>query len=346
MSARATTARLNLRYVKTIGIVNNGFSGRGFANPVDLAVSRDGRVFVLNRCDPGRGAAIRIGICNLDEEYLGEFGNGYGDGDGQFVLPTAIAFDSRERLHVADEHNHRITVFDSSGVYLSKWGVHGSGEGQFNGPSGIAFDSQDHIYVVDQHNNRVQKYTGEGEYVLQWGEQGDGEGHFDLPWGVTGDSQDNVFVADWRNDRIQKFTANGEFLAAFGESGDGDGQFHRPTDVAVDEEGYIYVADWGNERVQVLDRDGGFVAKLRGQATLSKWAEDFFASNPDEVRERDRSDLVPQLTAVFDTRYQVSSQTEPYFWGPVSVALDGEGRLYVTESNRHRFQVYQKGQAP
>ena len=334
-----------MKYVKTIGIVNNGFNGRGFANPVYLAVSRDGRIFVLNRCDPVRADAIRIGICNLDEDYLGEFGSG-GDGDGQFGLPTAMAFDSRDRLHVADEHNHRITVFDSSGAYLSKWGVYGSGEGQFNGPSGIAFDSQDHAYVVDQHNNRVQKYTADGEFVLQWGGQGAAEGRLDLPWGAAVDKNDDVYVADWRNDRIQKFTSEGEFIGVFGESGNGDGQFHRASDVAVDEEGYVYVADWGNERVQVLDPDGGFVTKLRGQATLSKWADEFFASNPDEVVERERANLVPQLAPVFDTPYKVSSQTDPYFWGPVSVAPDGQGRLYVTESNQHRFQVYQKGQAP
>ena len=95
MSAQAVGSDLNLGYVKTIGMVNNGFSGRGFANPYDTAVSQDGRIFVLNRCDPPRASAIRVGICNLDEDYLGEFGNGYGDGDGQFVLPVAMAFDSQ-----------------------------------------------------------------------------------------------------------------------------------------------------------------------------------------------------------------------------------------------------------
>jgi hypothetical protein len=51
---------------------------------------------------------------------------------------------------------------------------------------------------------------------------------------------------------------------------------------------------------------------------------------------------MPELPAHLNTPYHVSSQTEPYFWGPVSVSLDREGRLYVTETNRHRFQVYQK----
>ena len=346
MSTQTKSSGIVLDYVKTIGIVNNGFSGRGFANPYDIAVGGDGRIFVLNRCDPLRAAAIRIGICNLDEDYLGEFGRGYGAGDGQFIWAVAMALDSQGRLHITDEHNHRVTTYDTSGSatgeYLSHWGKAGAGDGELNGPAGIAIDSSDNVFVVDQHNSRVQKFTSEGKFIANWGSFGSGEGQFNLPWGAAVDGNDNVYIADWRNDRIQKFTNDGEFVAAFGSSGEGEGQFQRPTSVAIDPEGFIYVADWGNERVQVLGPDGSFQLILRGEATDSKWAEDYFASNPEEKAERDVSNLLPELPAHLNTPYHVSSQTEPYFWGPVSVSLDGKGRLYVAETNRHRFQVYQK----
>ena len=343
MSTQVAAGPTTLDYVKTIGLVNNGDNGRGYANPCSLAVSSDGRIFVLNRCDPPRADSIRIGICNLEEDYLAEFGDGSGDGDTQFRLPTTIAFDSRDRLHITDEYLHRVTVFDSQGVFLAKWGEHGNGDGQLNGPAGIAFDSQDNAYVADQHNNRVQRFTPDGRYVLQWGEGGTGDGKFDLPWGVAVDSEDNVYVADWRNDRVQKFSSDGRFLAMIAEPGDGAGQLHRPSDVAVDAEGYVYVADWGNERVQVFAPDGSFVLTELGRATLSKWAEEFFAANPDERETRDQSNLTPDLPEhLRATPYLISSQTEPYFWGPVSVTVDGEGRLYVTETNRHRFQIFQR----
>ncbi len=112
--------------------------------------------------------------------------------------------------------------------------------------------------------------------------------------------------------------------------------------MAVDAEGYIYVADWGNERIKVLDPDGSFQVKLRGQATLSKWAKEFFASNPDEMQERVKSNLVLDLPPHLDTPYLISTQTEQYFWGPVSVNLDFDGRLYITETNCHRIQIYQR----
>ena len=342
MTTQTKSPSIALDYLKTIGIVNNGLNGRGYANPYDLAVSRDGRIFVLNRCDPARAAAIRVGVCSLDEDYLYEFGDGSGNGDTQFRWPVCIAFDSRDHLYVTDEQNQRVTVFDSDGQFLRKWGSPGRGDGEFNGPAGVAAGPDDSIYVVEQHNARVQRFSSDGSFLGKWGSQGSGPGQFSLPWGAATDRAGNVYVADWRNDRIQKFTADGEFLDAFGASGDGEGQFQRPTSVAVDDEGFIYVSDWGNERVQVLDPEGGFQLLLQGQATLSKWAQDYFAANPEERAERDRSDLMPQLPPHLNTPYHISSQTEPYFWGPVAVSLDHEGRLYVVETNRHRFQVYQK----
>ena len=341
MSMQTAATMCTLDYVKTIGLVAVQL-GRGFVNPYDLVVSGDGRIFVLNRCDSARAALVRVGIVNFDEDYLGEFGKGYGTGDGQLILPVAMAVDSQERLYITDEHTHRISLFDLSGNFLSKWGGVGSGEGQLNGPAGIAIDADDHVYVVDQHNNRVQKFTTDGQYLSQWGEAGRGPGQFNLPWGVTVDAQGSVYVADWRNDRIQKFSPSGQFLASFGESGEGNGQFHRPSSVAVDPEGCIYISDWGNERVQVLGPDGSFQLQLRGQATLSKWAKEFLAVNPDEKETREMSNLIPALPPHLHTPHHISSQTEPYFWGPVSVTLDKAGRLYVTEANRHRIQIYQK----
>ena len=317
--------------------MNNNPTGRGFGHPVDLAVGKGGRIYVLNR----HALLARVGICTLDEEYLGEFGS-YGHEDGQFWLPTAIAVDSRENVYVADEYHHSVTVFDRSGAFKSKWGEQGSGDGQLDGPSGLAIDADDNVYVVDQKNCRVHKFTSDGRHLLQWGERGEEEGQFNLPWGITLDTQGNLYVADWRNDRIQKFTAGGRFLAAFGEPGEREGEFHRPAKPAVDAEGYIYVADWGNERVQLLAPDGAFIQSLRGEATISKWAQEFLDVNPDESTTRDRSNLVPDLPSHFNTPYLVSTQTEPYFWGPASVTLDADGRLYVTESSRHRVQVYRR----
>jgi DNA-binding beta-propeller fold protein YncE len=334
----ATTTKPRLKYDRTVGIV--AMEGRGFSNPVDLAVSSDSRLYVLSRTNTLQTFGIRIGICTLEGEYFGHFGE-FGDADGAFVWPTALAFDSQDRLYLADEYNHRITVFDTEGEFLNKWGAQGVANGELNGPAGLAIDDDGNVYVSDHLNHRIQCFAPDGRYLRKWGNHGNGDGEFDLPWGLTV-AGGHVYVADWRNDRIQKFTLEGDLVAKYGGSGDGDGQFHRPASVAVDTDGFIYVADWGNERVQVLGPDGSFVQKLRGEADLSKWAEEFYEANDDEKLQRDMFKLVPEMSSEVETPYEESARTEPYFWGPISVKLDREGRLYVTESNRHRVQVYSR----
>ena len=104
----------------TLGMV--AMVGRGFSNPVDMAISSEDRIYVLSRTNPVQTEGIRVGICNLESEYFGDFGS-YGSGDGQFIWPTALAFDSEDNIYLADEHIHRITVYDKDGKYLRKWGA-------------------------------------------------------------------------------------------------------------------------------------------------------------------------------------------------------------------------------
>ena len=222
-------------------------------------------------------------------------------------------------------------------------GTPGARDGELGGPSGLAFDSEDNLYVADHLNNRIQKFTSDGLFLLTFGSEGAGDGQFNLPWGLTVDPKGEVYVADWRNDRIQRFSPDGEFLAKYGNSGHGDGEFYRPSSVAVDSEGYIYVADWGNERVQVLGPSGDFVTKLRGEATLSAWAQDFLNTNVEEAETRAKSNLEPQFDFFEGDPFEESSHVEKYFWAPVSVKFTSDGRLCVTECNRHRIQIYTRG---
>ena len=333
-----------MKYLKTVGLTTNQ-SGRGFINPYDCAFAPDGRILVLNHCDTARAALVRIGILNWDEDYLGEFSRGSGRGDGQWIMPVGMAVSGGGEIFVTDEYLNRVTVFDLEGSFIRQWGEPGPDAGHLNGAAGIAIAPDDTIYVVEQHNHRVQRFTPAGESLAMWGSEGHAPGQFNMPWGIGLDHSGNVYVADWRNDRIQKFTADGRFIAAYGASGAGHGQFHRPSGVCVDADGYIYVSDWGNERVQLLAPDGAFVQSLRGQATLSRWAQDFMSVNPDEYNTRRMSNLTPELPPHLDTPYLISAQTEPYFWGPVSVRLDASERLFVVEANRHRIQVYQRQKA-
>ena len=332
---------MTVEYLKTIGIKTQSPRGRGFLFPYDVAFASDGQIYALNRGRVRQGLGTRIQMFNYDEEWLGEFGEGDGTGPSNFQLPVSIAFNSKDHLHVSDEGLGEIKVFDREGTPVAQLGKAGVDGGSLKFPTGLAIDGDDNLYVVERGRNRVHKLSPEGETMLIWGEEGDEDGQFDMPWGVTIDGDGLVYIADWRNDRIQKFTPEGEFLASFGESGTGDGQFHRPSSVAVDTRGTIYVTDWGNERVQVLGPDGEFRQMLRGEATLSKWAEEWLDVNRDEQTARDGSDLRMQhLPKHLGTPYQIGAQTEHLFWGPVSAKVDGKDRLYISEHSRARIQIY------
>ena len=56
-----------------------GLGGRGFNNPVDVAIRRDGMLYVLNRAGTEidvRMGYKRVSMCTLAEEYHGDFSSG------------------------------------------------------------------------------------------------------------------------------------------------------------------------------------------------------------------------------------------------------------------------------
>ena len=341
------TTKTSFRYSHTVGLLST-MAARGFNNPVDVDLDSEGLLYVLNRAGPEIEIAFswkRVSICTLDEEYVGEFGTG-GTGDGQFWWPSSMAFDRDEQLYVADEALQRITIFSKRGQLLGQWGSEGSGDGQLDRPSSIVFDQEDNLLVSDSLNHRVQKFSKDGQFLGKWGEFGDGPGQFHMPWGIALDRQGDVYVADWRNDRVQKFDPDGKFLTQWPAqqpgSGSGESQFNHPSGLAVDADGNIYVADWGNEQVQVLSPEGEVLARLRGDSIESKWANDYFLANPEEGAARRAADLEPVVDPPTERNREESANIEKLLWGPTAIKLDDQGRIYITDTCRHRVQIYQR----
>ena len=333
-----STATFQLQYADTIGFVADQ-GGRGFHLPMSMVIRGDGRIFVVSRSNTQALDIVGIQMVTREHDFFGQIG-GYGSEPGKMIWPTALALDSKDNLYLADDYLQRITVYDRDSAVQDTWGSKGSGRGEFDGPSGLLFDAEDNLLIVDHRNHRVQKFTRDGHGLGTWGEFGSGDGQFNLPWGITQDSEGFLYVADWRNDRIQKFTPGGEFVAKFGASGTGDGQLSRPSGLAVDSDGNLYVADWGNQRVQVFDAGGNYLFQLRGEAGLSPWAQEYLEANADEFAAR-RS-FVPVFDVDTAEADEVSARIEPYFWDPVDVVVDANERVYVLETSRHRFQIYEK----
>ena len=314
------------QYSHSIG--RQEYGGTGFRFNVDLAMGANDTIYVVNRSQPTRLDGVHVTVATIDERYHTEFGS-YGEADGQFIWPTAIALDSQENVYVADEWLNRISVFTKEGQFTRKWGKPGSAAGEIDGPAGLAISQDGTVFLSDSKNHRIQKFTLDGEYRGQFGGLGSGPGQFNLPWGICLDQDELVYVADWRNDRIQQSTPDGKWLASFGASGSEVGQFNRPNGVCVDRDGLIYVTDWLNNRVQILNQQGRFIAQLQGDNLLSPWAKEKLASNPDMVKQR-------ALAYAWDPSFEKRLRL------PSAVRVDDQGRIVVSDPSNGRLQVYVK----
>lgn len=331
-----------MRYVKSIGLNSNQQRGRGFNHPYDIAFSSDERIYVLNRMYPQSSDGIRVQICDINDEWYGEFGHGPGYSNDKFLVPVCMVFDRNDRLYVTDESLNQIKIFDKSGELLDVWGANGSKLANLNGPSGISLDGEDHLLIVEQYKGVIKRIDLEGNLVSQFGGKGSGAGEFELPWGISTDKNGDIYVADWRNDRVERFDEDGKWILSIGSPGQAEGQLHRPSSVCVTSSGVVVVADWGNERVQLFDTSGNFKSIIQGDADLSKWSLEWLDVNQDELSARKNSNLkIDELPDHLSTPYHRASQIEHIFWGPVSVKLDQKENLYVTEHSRHRIQIFE-----
>ncbi len=236
----------------------------------------------------------------------------FGTGPGQFQYPRDVAIAPDGTLYVADTWNHRIQHLSSTGEVLHVWGMPTDLEspqapppGTFAEPWGLAVDGQGRVYVADTWNHRIQVFTAEGEFLTMWGRFGQG-GSPEEFWGprdVVVDPEGYVIVSDTGNKRLVVFTQEGQFVEQIGGGGVGPGQFDEPVGLAIGPGGLLYVADTWNQRVQVFQPLGGGLYVYSHEWVVPGWADEHM-------------------------------ENKPY------LAVDAQGRVYVTVPLLHRIAVF------
>ncbi len=295
-----------------------------FNHPSGVAVDDEGFVYMVDM------ESSCIHKFTSDGHFVSRWGKD-GSGDGEFYLPSEIAIDNRNRfLYVADMGNDRVQKFTLDGKFLAKWGEEYGGKFK-----DVAVDSKGFVYVADSKNKRIHKFTSDGISVIEWGKESivSEEEEFISLTGVAIDSMDSVYVSDKAAHRVYKFASDGTFLAKWGEMGDGDGQLSHPKGIAVDKQDYIYVADSKNHRIQKFDSDGKF---------LAKWG-----STLADSRTLDILDEYIRLLELYDPgsseqalRYLSTDAGDGELQGPVDVAVDRNGVVYVADADNHRVQKF------
>jgi len=175
---------------------------------------------------------------------------------GQFVLPRAVAINSRGEAFVSEYTTvDRVQGFTAQGrTLLASFGKPGHRDGEFNRAEGLAFGPDDRLHVADSCNHRIQIFSREGQWLKTHGKAGRGAGEFSYPYDVRVDREGRQYVCEFGNSRIQIFDANQRPMEILGGVGSKPGQFNNPWSIALDSRGNLYVADSGNHRVQKFVR--------------------------------------------------------------------------------------------
>jgi len=247
--------------------------------------------------------------------------------------PLAVAVDRSGNLFIADTGNNLIREVDAAGRVST---VAGNGRAKYSGdhgpataaslnhPGGIAVDASGNLYINDENNFVVRKInksqvittvvgTGKSGY------SGDGgpatKAQIAGALGITVDASGNLYIADTGNCVIRKVNKKGIISTVVGDGaaayfGDGGpaklASLRYPTDVALDAAGNLYIADYFSGAVRKVDRFQ-FISTVAGTG-----AQDY---SGDTLRARTAS-----------------------LHGPVRVALDSAGNLYIETDGDGRIR--------
>ena len=182
-----------------------GNDGGHFDQPTDVAIGRDGSIFVSD----GYGNS-RVAKFSPEGRFLKDWGERE-EGPGKMNLPHGIALDREDNVYVADRSNRRVQVYNSEGAYLfalgesvlgrggRPWGLEIAGERLYvidGGDMDADTPNVARITVVDASRHAVASF---GSYGLEPGQLLWGH---DLAVGADG----SVYSAEVRDaDRVQKF---------------------------------------------------------------------------------------------------------------------------------------------
>jgi DNA-binding beta-propeller fold protein YncE len=178
------------------GTWDEASGSRRFNEPNDIAVARNGDVFVVQGHMPGERGDPRVLKFDRGGTLLASWG-GKGTGPGQFQVAHGVAIDARGDLWVMDRENSRIQVFDTSGTYRREMRYAGL-------PCGVDIGA-DAVFMVNGFTGQIVKLALDGAVLGALGTPGRAPGEFGEAHYIAVSPKGELFVADTVNRALQKF---------------------------------------------------------------------------------------------------------------------------------------------
>ena len=340
--------------VTAAGTGRGGYNGDGFLAvhkqlnyPLGVAADGQGHVYVA---DTHNHRVRKVNTATGEISTVAGSGQWGFSGDGgpavnaRLDRPHGVALDAAGNLYIADTWNHRIRRVDPSGRIatvagngaVGLWGDGGRAtDAPLQAPYNVAADTAGNLYIADTFNNCVRKVDASGRITafagvgasgpFNGGFSGDGgravDAELNTPADVAADAAGNVYIADTWNHRVRKVDPSGEITTVAGSgatgfgrggyAGDGGPALSARLDaaagVAADAAGNVYIADWNNQRIRKVDAVSGTIAAIAGSGARGYGG-----------------DGGPPLRAAMNR--------------PQVVALDGNGNLYIADSENNRIR--------
>jgi hypothetical protein len=259
------------------GSLTNVFSGdggqavlAGINNPEGIAYDGKGNTYIADYGNNSIRVVSSTGIINTvfgtGAACPAGAGNACGDGGAAsaatFNNPSAMQFDAKGDLYIADYADHRVrkitatngTITGASIITtVAGTGVAGTtGEGvaattaELNNPHGLALDAAGDLYIAEQAGCVIRYIPAANQTVVIGGA------------GVAAIAGDIYTV-------VGKDATCGYISDAGGVQGTAS-ELNAPTNVALDPAGNLYIGDYKNGRIRLWTKATGVVTTIAGTA--------------------------------------------------------------------------------
>jgi uncharacterized protein (TIGR03437 family) len=286
----------------------------------------------LYLAEDGASLIRKISPAGIITTVAGTGRAGYKDGpalSAQFDLPVGIAVDAAGNLYIGEKNNHVVRLISPAGTVSTIAGVNGSfgfsGDGGpplkavFRYPTGIAIDGAGNINISDSGNLRIRAFNPTTNILNTvagnglWRTTPDGasatQAYFFAPQQISFDSKGNLLIADSQTFRVRRVNSDGTFQTLAGNGASGIGGIGGPATKALLSNPSMAVAD-SNGSVYIADVGASVVYRIGPAGNLGVFAGQ--AGNSD-----DAGDNGPAAKALLN--------------GPVALAFDAAGNLYIAE---------------
>jgi len=322
-----------------IGTGARGYSDREVNNPYGLVIGPDRALYF---CDLDNQRIRRLDLkTHLTSTVAGNGQRAYGGDGGSATaatlnMPHEIQFDSAGNIYIAERDNHVVRKVEAKTGIISTFAGTGmpgfSGDGgpaaraQLRQPHSIAVDPSGKLLICDIGNHRIRQVDFSTGVIETYGGTGERQptpdgapvktAPLNGPRTMSFDRNGNLYLALREGNAIYRIATKAgtiHHLAGTGEQGySGDGGPARLARLAGPKGlayggGRLYVADTESHVIRSIDLATGVITTLLGTGHRGDGPE------PDPLR---------------------CALSRPH-----GVLVDGDGVLYVADSEAHRIRV-------